>query len=168
MDEYSFGYWLRLRRKALDLTQDALAERVGCSVGMIRKIESEERRPSAQIVERLADIFSIPQEERTTFLRFARGELRSAPAENFPWHATIKFAHTNLPATLTSFIGREQEIGEVRDYLSNPKIRLVTLIGPPGIGKTQLSIEAAFAEAAERGRAMTREQTIAYALEDQE
>ena len=143
MEEYSFGYWLRLRRKALDLTQDALADRVGCSVGMIRKIESEERRPSAQIVERLAEILSIPQEEQTTFLRFARGELRSAPAENIPWHTTIKSARTNLPATLTSFIGREQEIGEVRDYLSNPKIRLVTLIGPPGIGKTRLSIEAA-------------------------
>ena len=145
MEEHSFGYWLRLRRKALDLTQDALADRVGCSVGMIRKIESEERRPSAQIVERLAQIFSIPQEEQTALLRFARGELRSTPAEteeHFPWHTTIKSTRTNLPATVTSFIGREQEIAEVRNYLSSPNIRLVTLIGPPGIGKTRLSIEA--------------------------
>lgn len=143
MEEHSFGYWLRLRRKALDLTQEVLADRVGCSVALIRKMESEERRPSTQIAERLAEIFSIPQEEQTTFLRFARGELRSAPAENVPWHTTIKSARTNLPATLTSFIGREQEIEEVHDYLSDPKIRLVTLIGPPGIGKTRLSIEAA-------------------------
>ncbi len=146
MEELSFGYWLRLRRKALDLTQDALADRVGCSVGMIRKIESEERRPSAQIVERLAQIFSIPQEEQTALLRFARGELRSTPAEteeHFPWHTTIKSTRTNLPATVTSFIGREQEIAEVRNYLSSPNIRLVTLIGPPGIGKTRLSIGSA-------------------------
>jgi predicted ATPase/transcriptional regulator with XRE-family HTH domain len=146
MEKHSFGYWLRLRRKALDLTQDALADRVGCSVGLIRKIEAEERRPSAQIVERLADIFSIPQEEQTAFRRFARGELRSAPAdteENFPWHTTTESTRTNLPATVTSFIGREQEIGEVRAYLSDPKIRLVTLVGPPGIGKTRLSIEVA-------------------------
>ena len=146
MEEHSFGYWLRLRRKALDLTQDALADRVGCSVGLIRKIESEERRPSAQIVERLADIFSIPQQEQTAFRRFARGELRSAPAEteeNFPWHATIKSPRTNLPATVTSFIGREREIVEVHADLSSPKIRLVTLVGPPGIGKTRLSIEVA-------------------------
>jgi predicted ATPase/DNA-binding XRE family transcriptional regulator len=148
MEEHSFGYWLRLRRKALDLTQDALADRVGCSVGMIRKIESEERRPSAQFVERLAEILSIPQEEQTAFLRFARGELRSTPTqagteEIFPWHTTIKSTHTNLPATVTSFIGREQEIMEIRDYLLSPKIRLVTLIGPPGIGKTRLSIESA-------------------------
>ena len=146
MEEHSFGYWLRLRRKALDLTQDALAERVGCSVGMIRKIESEERRPSAQIVERFAEIFSISQAEQTAFLRFARGELRSISGEteeHLPWHTTIKPTHTNLPATVTSFIGREQEIMEIRDYLASPKIRLVTLIGPPGIGKTRLSIESA-------------------------
>ena len=113
MEAHSFGYWLRLRRKAFDLTQDGLADRVGCSVAMIRKIESEERRPSTQIVERFAEIFSIPQEEQTAFLRFARGELRSISGkteEHFPWHTTIKSTHTNLPATITSFIGREQEI----------------------------------------------------------
>src|SRR5262245_15041281 len=50
----SFGLWLRRRRKALDLTQDALAARVGCSVATIRKIEADERRPSHQIAEILA------------------------------------------------------------------------------------------------------------------
>jgi len=146
MEEHSFGQWLRLRRKALDFTQDALADRVGCSVGMIRKIESEERRPSAQIAERLAEILGIPQSERTSFLRFARGELRLAPAEtkeDFPWHASAAPAHSNLPATVTSLIGRQQEIGEVREYLSKDDLRLVTLIGPPGIGKTRLSLEVA-------------------------
>src|SRR4030095_12228308 len=117
MEVHSFGTWLRLRRKALDLTQDGLADRVGCSVAMIRKIESEERRPSAQIVERFAEIFSIPQEEQTAFLRFARGELRSTPPETeeyFPWHAASKSTRTNLHATVTSFIGRQKEIAEVR------------------------------------------------------
>ena len=42
----SFGYWLRRRRKALDLTQDELAHRVGCAVGTIKKLEGDERRPS--------------------------------------------------------------------------------------------------------------------------
>ena len=49
MEEHSFGYWLRLRRKGLDLTQDGLADRAGCSVALIRKIESEERRPSENL-----------------------------------------------------------------------------------------------------------------------
>ena len=56
MDEttISFGYWVRRQRRALDLTQRALAECVGCAVATIKKIEADERRPSAQMAERLA------------------------------------------------------------------------------------------------------------------
>ncbi|MGE5377158.1 MAG: ATP-binding protein, partial [Bacteroidota bacterium] len=50
---------------------------------------------------------------------------------------------SNLPATFTSLIGRDKAVAAVHDYLTNPDIRLVTLIGPPGIGKTRLSIESA-------------------------
>jgi len=146
MEEHSFGYWLRLRRKALDLTQHGLADRVGCSVALIRKIESEERRPSEQIAHRLADIFNIPQNERSNFLKFARGDWKSAPVEageELLWRAAAKSPRSNIPAPTTSLIAREKEIALVREYLSKGNIRLVTLIGPPGIGKTRLSIEAA-------------------------
>ena len=146
MEEHSFGYWLRRRRKALDLTQDGLADRVGCSVAMIRKIESEERRPSEQIVERLAEILNISEDEQTAFLRFARGDWHSthfANKEDIPWRVSEKASRSNLPATATSLIGRRKEITLLREYLLNSEIRLVTLIGPPGIGKTRLSIEAA-------------------------
>ncbi|HEY6018693.1 MAG TPA: tetratricopeptide repeat protein, partial [Candidatus Paceibacterota bacterium] len=144
--QHSFGYWLKRSRKALDLTQAELANQVGCSSETIRKIEAEERRPSAQIVERLADIFNIPSTERKPFLRFARGDWTSAPREivaEIPWHTPILSPHSNLPATVTSLIGREKEIADVREYLLSPSIRLISLIGPPGIGKTRLSIEAA-------------------------
>lgn len=146
MEEHSFGTWLRLRRKALDLTQDGLADRVGCSVAMIRKIESEERRPSAQIAERLAETLHIPPGEYTDFLRFARGDWKSAPVESdedLPWHASVKLPRSNIPATTTSLIAREKEIADIRKYLAQDDIRLVSLIGPPGIGKTRLSIESA-------------------------
>jgi transcriptional regulator with XRE-family HTH domain len=63
MEQQSFGYWLKLKRKALDLTREELAAHVGYSAATIRKIEDEERHPSAQVVERLAEIFSIPAEE---------------------------------------------------------------------------------------------------------
>jgi len=119
---------------------------VGCSAATIRKIEAEERRPSAQIVERLAEIFNIPQDEQTAFLRFARGDWRSAPGEtkeDTPWHVSTKTPRSNLPATITSLVGRGQEIADIRDYLLRADIRLVTLIGPPGIGKTRLSLELA-------------------------
>jgi transcriptional regulator with XRE-family HTH domain len=74
MEQRSFGYWLRLKRKALDLTQQKLAEQVGYSAADIRKLEAEERRPSTQFVERLAELFAIPTSERTAFFRFARGD----------------------------------------------------------------------------------------------
>jgi predicted ATPase/DNA-binding XRE family transcriptional regulator len=130
----------------LDLTREELAERIGYSAATVRKIEDEERHPSVQVVERLAEIFNIPQTERTVFLRFARGDWRSAPTqsvEDAPWRASGKSTPSKLPATTTSLIGREKEIWDVQEYLLRAEIRLVTLIGPPGIGKTRLSIEAA-------------------------
>jgi non-specific serine/threonine protein kinase len=144
--EFSFGEWLRRKRKALDLTRDELAERLGYSAATIRKIEDEERHPSAQVIERLAEIFNIPPGERKDFLRFARGDWKSAPIdteEDRPWHASSKSPRSNIPATTTSLIAREKEIALVCEYLSNDNIRLVTLMGPPGIGKTRLSIEVA-------------------------
>ena len=155
-EQHSFGYWLRLKRKTLDLTREALADRVGCSVSTIRKLEDEERRPSVQIAELLAEIFKIPTTERTAFLRFARGDWRSAPSlgdEEAPWRASTQaltqHPRSNLPATFTSFIGRNKDIAAVHDYLTNPDIRLVTLIGAPGIGKTRLSIASASKSLAE-------------------
>jgi len=62
--EVSFGEWLKRQRTAAGLTQKQLAEQVNCSMITLRKIEAEERRPSAQIVEQLAEIFNIPREER--------------------------------------------------------------------------------------------------------
>jgi transcriptional regulator with XRE-family HTH domain len=144
--EVSFVEWLKRQRKSVGLTQEQLAEQLSCATITLRKIEAEERRPSAQIIERMADIFKIPQEERKAFLRFARGDWKSAPVvkrENLPWHTSTPTSRTNLPASLTALIGREVEISGIREYLLNPSIRLVTLIGPPGIGKTSLSLEAA-------------------------
>jgi ATP-dependent Clp protease ATP-binding subunit ClpA len=98
------------------------------------------------MVERLAEIFNIPKNERTSFLRYARGDWKHAPAdasEESPWHAETKSRRSNIPASTTSLIAREGEIALVREYMSKRDIRLVTLVGPPGIGKTRLSIESA-------------------------
>src|SRR4030095_178908 len=104
MEQNSFGYWLKLKRKALDLTREELAERVGYSAATIRKIEDEERHPSEQVVERLAEVFNIPQNERTIFLRFARGNWKAAPAEDeagLPWKTLPRASRLNMPATVT-------------------------------------------------------------------
>ena len=69
----SFGYWLRRRRKALDLTQAAVAQRVGCAKTTIQKLELEERRPSREMAQQLAQVLAIPPPERAIFVQCARG-----------------------------------------------------------------------------------------------
>ena len=71
----SFGYWLRRRRKALDLTQEQLAQQVGYALDTIKKIETDVRRPSRPMAERLAECLALPIEERVAFLKAARAEL---------------------------------------------------------------------------------------------
>jgi len=70
----TFGQWLRLRRKASDLTQAELAEQVHCSVSEIRKIEANERRPSPQIARLLAEKLEISSQDLNAFIKTARGE----------------------------------------------------------------------------------------------
>ena len=64
-------------------------------------------------------------------------------------HPPLKTLHqTNLPVPTTSFLGRERELGEVVRLLARDDVRLLTLTGPGGTGKTRLALEAA-AEAAD-------------------
>ena len=127
----TFGGWLKQHRRALDLTQDELARRVGCSVFAMRKIEAGERRPSKQLALLLAAALEIPQEDRGIFLRIARGELNlerlrppapdsstSGSAEPSPVHPVVR-----LPVPPTPLIGRETDlaaIGQPTGDLSGP------------------------------------------------
>jgi predicted ATPase/class 3 adenylate cyclase/DNA-binding CsgD family transcriptional regulator len=56
---------------------------------------------------------------------------------------TIAAQLTNLPIQATALIGRERDIASVRDLLRRDDVRLVTLTGPGGIGKTRLALQAA-------------------------
>src|ERR1700690_687173 len=115
----SFGNWLRQRRKALDLTQFELADQVGCSVVTIRKIEADERRPSKQITERLADVLAISPEERSGFVVFARRAGVSSSKQPLQSHATPTATH-NLPLQPTPFIGRADELAQIAERLADP------------------------------------------------
>ena len=145
----AFGLWLKQRSKALGLTQKELAERVECSAVTIEKIESGERKPSSQIAELLAECFDIPTDERRAFVEFARSSLSSprlaelTRADNHaPWR-TLHTLASNLPAPQTAFIGRQQEVQLACDLLRKRNVRLLTMSGSPGIGKTRLSLRVA-------------------------
>ncbi|HET9223971.1 MAG TPA: helix-turn-helix transcriptional regulator, partial [Roseiflexaceae bacterium] len=66
---------MRRRRRALDLTQEQLAQQVGCALETIKRIEADARRPSRQMAERLADCLAVPPHERAASVRAARAEL---------------------------------------------------------------------------------------------
>src|SRR6185369_14088252 len=78
-DELTFGQWLQRRRKALHLTQQQLGHLAGAAGETIRKLEADERRPSADVARLLARALQIPDAEQRIFLRFARGEALVEP-----------------------------------------------------------------------------------------
>jgi predicted ATPase/transcriptional regulator with XRE-family HTH domain len=139
----SFGYWVRRRRKALDLTQQALADRVGCSLAAIKKIETDQRQPSQQLAERMADCLNVPASERAAFLARARGLLLPEELSPAIEPSTPTAPAHPAPAEPTSFVGRVAELGQIAAYLADPGCRLLTLVGQGGIGKTRLALRAA-------------------------
>ncbi len=146
----TFGEWLKQSRSELRLTREEFARRIGCSVSALRKIEDGERRPSGQIAELIANCLNIPPEERSTFVKVARGELSvdrlPPPSKRIASPRTPSPStnpRTNLPVLPTPLIGRQSELAELNQLLRDPQCRLLTLVGPGGIGKTRLAIEVA-------------------------
>lgn len=158
---YSFGEWLRQRREALRLTRAELADCAGCSVSALRKIEADERRPSRQLAELLAGCLRLSPEEQSVFVDAARGVPQVARLGT-PGPGEQGWARSQLPAALLTgdsaaqstplwnlprpampLIGREAELGALVRLVDDPQCRLLTLIGPGGIGKTRLALEAA-------------------------
>jgi predicted ATPase/class 3 adenylate cyclase len=64
-------------------------------------------------------------------------------SSNFPPLATLSHRPNNLPTQTSDFVGRETELGAIHDLLDAAGVRLLTLTGPGGIGKTRLALQAA-------------------------
>jgi predicted ATPase/transcriptional regulator with XRE-family HTH domain len=148
--ELSFGSWIRRRRKALDLLQKDLADRAGCSVSALQKIELDERRPSRELAERMAVCLDVPLNERAAFVQIARGErLVEQLADSHPPATFVPVSSVPLPARTRPalpispmpLVGRDVELAAIARLLGAPHCQLLTLVGPGGIGKTRLAVE---------------------------
>jgi class 3 adenylate cyclase len=121
-----FGLWLKQRRKALDLTQEELAERVSCAVTTIRKLEGGTLRPSKQIAERLAKELDVPLEEQGAFVREARAVVNSAHLQPIPQSSI------SLPTGTVTFLFTDIE-GSTRLWQQYPQAMQDAIVRHDGI-----------------------------------
>jgi predicted ATPase/DNA-binding XRE family transcriptional regulator len=135
-EQTQFGTLLKRYRTAAGLTQEALAARAQLSARTIADLERGiSRTPRHDTLELLLEALSLTAQQRTLLLSTIRPEM-TAPA---PW--THSPSPPPIPPTL--LIGREQEMTRALAFLQRDGVRLLTLTGPSGVGKTRLGIQLA-------------------------
>src|SRR5579859_113779 len=104
----------------------------------------EETGKTFTSVANAAPVMSNSRPQQNTFTRYLAREL-AAIRDRF-WEKPVSQPEThsaNLPVQRTRFVGREKEIASVRELLLRQDVRLVTIMGPGGIGKTRLAVQVA-------------------------
>jgi predicted ATPase/DNA-binding CsgD family transcriptional regulator/transcriptional regulator with XRE-family HTH domain len=139
----TFGELVRRARRAAGLTQEELAEKAGLSMRGLSDLERGiNRAPQRATLDLLADALGLPPDERRRWDTLRRQlATRAAPKSRDP--AVVADAQPSsghLPRPLTSFVGREREVERIVGVLRRSEVRLVTLTGPGGVGKTRLAI----------------------------
>ncbi len=149
-----FGDLLRQLRRRAGMTQGELAALVGFSVAQISRLEQNERLPDLAIIaEKFVPALVLQDEPRLAqrlleLAALARGE-RPPAAVNVTREVRTVIREevlendSRLPAPPTTLIGREREIALIGKRLLDAPGRLLTLIGPPGVGKTRLGLAVA-------------------------
>jgi predicted ATPase/transcriptional regulator with XRE-family HTH domain len=141
-----FGTLLRRYRTAAGLTQEALGARAQVSARTIADLERGiSRIPRHETLALLLEALSVTEQQRALLLSTIRPEMaRAAPRAG---------SVSPPPLPPTALIGREQEMMRAMTFLLHGGVRLLTLTGPSGVGKTRLAIELAqeFGERSEDG-----------------
>src|SRR6266545_2909012 len=134
-DALSFADLLVELRLDRGLSQEALAACAGVSVRAISDLErGATRRPQRETLRALASGLSLGPAERDRFERAANQAPRSAAGRR-------PAGSSRLPAPVTPLVGRDADLAGVIRLLRTPAIRLVTVCGPGGVGKTRLAAE---------------------------
>ena len=137
-----FGEMLRRYREAAGQSQEELAERADLTKNAIGALErGERRRPYPDTIRRLAAALGLPDAERAALAAAARGGAVQ-PSQAPPTAPAIPPA-PGLPRYLEPLIGRERETEALLHLLGEGEVRLLTLTGPGGVGKTRLAGELA-------------------------
>jgi predicted ATPase/DNA-binding XRE family transcriptional regulator len=133
----SFGAQLKALREIAGFTQEELATIAGLSVHAVSALErGERRRPHLETVRALSAALDLTPPVRDALLASARPSAHDSAADELS-------AAAALPLQLTSLVGRERDVELLQQWLADPDVRLVTLIGPGGVGKTRLALELA-------------------------
>ena len=132
-DDRALGGLLKRYRAAAGLTQEELAERAQVSA---RTVSDTERGLRTSIYRdtatRLAIALGLSDEDQARFVQAARRRPGPGIDERYA-----------LQPHPTRLIGRDDELGVLLASLADPNLRLITLTGPGGVGKTRLALEAA-------------------------
>jgi predicted ATPase/DNA-binding XRE family transcriptional regulator len=137
----AFGAQLRALREAAGFTQDELATIAGLSVHAISALERGQRqRPHVDTIRALSAALELTGPIRDALLASTRtGTRNTEDAER---------SRSSLPVPLTSLLGRDVDVQTLTLWLSAPDVRLATITGPGGVGKTRLAMDVARAVAA--------------------
>lgn len=129
---------MRRLREAAGLTQENLAVRASLSAKGISDLErGARRRPHPHTVRVLADALELSEDERASLL--AAVPKRGEAGDDVP---TAR-SELLLPMPPTPLVGRERNLEEVSSFLRRREVRLLTLTGTGGVGKTRLALQAA-------------------------
>jgi len=138
----TFGAQLKALREAAGYTQEKLATIAGLSVHAVSALErGERRRPHVETVRALSAALDLTAPNRDAFLASARASTQNT--------AVDELSGVSLPLPMTALLGRDGDMQTLRDWLADPAVRLITVIGPGGVGKTRLALELARAIADE-------------------